>query len=61
MDIKVEGITIEIMTQALAQAKEGRIHILNKMVAGCPKPKQSFQPMRRALKLSSSSLAKSRL
>ena len=39
MDIKVEGITFEIMKAALAQAKEGRIHILQKMLAVCPKPK----------------------
>ncbi|MGR3468978.1 MAG: polyribonucleotide nucleotidyltransferase, partial [Shimia sp.] len=31
MDIKVAGITPEIMKQALAQAKEGRLHILNEM------------------------------
>ena len=31
MDIKVAGITREIMQQALAQAKEGRAHILNEM------------------------------
>lgn len=37
MDIKVEGITLDIMKAALAQAKEGRIHILNKMLAVCPK------------------------
>lgn len=36
MDIKVEGITVEIMRQALAQAKEGRIHILNQMLKACP-------------------------
>lgn len=36
MDIKVEGITPEIMKVALAQAKEGRIHILNKMLEVCP-------------------------
>lgn len=36
MDIKVEGITLEIMRTALAQAKEGRIHILNKMLEVCP-------------------------
>ena len=39
MDIKVEGITLEIMRQALAQAKEGRRHILEKMLAVCPRPK----------------------
>jgi len=31
MDIKISGITIEIMKQALAQAKEGRDHILGEM------------------------------
>ena len=31
MDIKVAGITPEIMTKALAQAKEGRMHILGEM------------------------------
>ncbi len=31
MDIKITGITFEIMEEALAQAKEGRIHILNEM------------------------------
>lgn len=36
MDIKVEGITLEIMRAALQQAKAGRIHILNKMLEVCP-------------------------
>jgi polyribonucleotide nucleotidyltransferase len=36
MDIKVEGITIEIMRAALKQAKDGRLHILNKMLEACP-------------------------
>ncbi|HEY9040484.1 MAG TPA: polyribonucleotide nucleotidyltransferase [Roseovarius sp.] len=31
MDIKIAGITPEIMKKALAQAKDGRIHILNEM------------------------------
>ncbi len=31
MDIKVAGITFEIMEQALAQAKDGRLHILGEM------------------------------
>lgn len=31
MDIKIDGVTREIMEQALAQAKEGRLHILGKM------------------------------
>lgn len=39
MDIKVEGINIEIMKKALAQAKDGRVHILKKMLEACPEPK----------------------
>jgi polyribonucleotide nucleotidyltransferase len=31
MDIKIQGISAEIMREALAQAKEGRMHILNVM------------------------------
>jgi polyribonucleotide nucleotidyltransferase len=31
MDIKIAGITPDIMKQALAQAKDGRLHILNEM------------------------------
>ncbi|MEW4982132.1 MAG: polyribonucleotide nucleotidyltransferase [Cycloclasticus sp.] len=33
MDIKIQGITHEIMSNALAQAKDGRLHILEKMNA----------------------------
>jgi polyribonucleotide nucleotidyltransferase len=46
MDIKVEGITIDIMRRALGQAKEGRIHILNKMLEACPvsKPMSAYAP-----------------
>ena len=39
MDIKVEGITLEIMEQALAQAKEGRKHILAEMKKCSPPPR----------------------
>ncbi|MBI5345592.1 MAG: polyribonucleotide nucleotidyltransferase [Chlamydiae bacterium] len=42
MDIKVEGITIEIMKEALMQAKEGRIHILKKMLEVCPKSRSEL-------------------
>lgn len=42
MDIKVEGITHDIMRHALAQAKEGRSHILHKMLAVCPKAKEEM-------------------
>jgi polyribonucleotide nucleotidyltransferase len=36
MDIKIQGITKEIMQVALAQAKEGRLHILAKMQEAMP-------------------------
>jgi len=42
MDIKVEGITHEIMTHALAAAKEGRTHILEKMLAVAPSSKSEM-------------------
>lgn len=42
LDIKVEGINKHIMQAALAQAKQGRLHILNKMLETCPKPKEQL-------------------
>jgi polyribonucleotide nucleotidyltransferase len=36
MDIKIEGLSREILTQALEQAKEGRLHILGKMLETLP-------------------------
>jgi len=42
LDIKVEGITAKIMQVALAQAKQGRIHILNKMLHALPKANESL-------------------
>ncbi|HVR41460.1 MAG TPA: polyribonucleotide nucleotidyltransferase [Thermoanaerobaculia bacterium] len=39
MDIKVSGLSREVMAQALAQAKEGRFHILDKMDAAIPTAK----------------------
>ena len=39
MDIKIQGITKEIMQVALAQAKEGRMHILAKMQEAMPNGK----------------------
>ena len=42
MDIKVEGITLEIMDAALKQAKNGRLHILSKMLEVCPQYRQEM-------------------
>jgi polyribonucleotide nucleotidyltransferase len=47
MDIKIQGITKEIMQVALAQAKEGRLHILGKMrdaVSGARTELSDFAP-----------------
>jgi len=42
MDIKVAGITPEIMEQALAQAKDGRMHILGEMAKALSAGRQEF-------------------
>ncbi|MFI4967526.1 MAG: polyribonucleotide nucleotidyltransferase [Gammaproteobacteria bacterium] len=42
MDIKIQGITKEIMQQALAQAKDGRLHILGKMNEVISKPRSDM-------------------
>ena len=42
MDIKIEGITKEIMEIALDQAKEGRLHILGKMNEVIDKPREEL-------------------
>jgi len=42
MDIKIEGITSEIMETALAQAKEGRLHILSLMCQALAEPRQEM-------------------
>ena len=42
MDIKIEGVDREIMSQALAQAKEGRFHILGEMEKGIDKAREEI-------------------
>ena len=42
MDIKTFGITIEIMRNALAQAKKAREHIMSKMTAVLPSPRNDI-------------------
>lgn len=44
MDIKVQGITFDIMRQALAQAHEGRMFILGKMLETLPTPRGTMSP-----------------
>ncbi len=44
MDIKVKGISFDVMTQALAQAKEGRYHILDSMAQAIAEPRPDLSP-----------------
>ncbi len=44
MDIKVKGVTPEIMDKALAQAKEARLFILQKMLAAIDKARPELSP-----------------
>lgn len=44
MDIKIKGIDRNILERALAQAKEGRIFILNKMLEVIDKPRAELSP-----------------
>jgi polyribonucleotide nucleotidyltransferase len=44
MDIKVKGITPAIMKAALAQAHEGRAHIMSKMIAVLDEPRAEMSP-----------------
>ncbi|MCF6366821.1 MAG: polyribonucleotide nucleotidyltransferase [Bacteroidales bacterium] len=43
MDIKVDGLSYEILTDALLQAKEGRAHILNEMMKTISQPRAEFK------------------
>ena len=42
MDIKISGVTKEILRNALSQAKEGRIHILNIMLQSITEPRKDM-------------------
>ena len=44
MDIKIKGITPEIMAQALSQARTGRLEILDKMLAVIPASRPELKP-----------------
>ncbi|WP_197257117.1 polyribonucleotide nucleotidyltransferase [Paenibacillus dendritiformis] len=44
MDIKIDGIDRSILTQALAQAREGRLFILDKMLQVIDKPRETLSP-----------------
>ena len=44
MDIKVDGLSYEILENALAQAHEGRMYILDKMLEVMPEPRADLKP-----------------
>lgn len=44
MDIKVDGLSYEILENALAQAKEGRMHILGKITEAQPETRSDLKP-----------------
>ena len=44
MDMKVKGLSYDILTEALAQARTGRIHILDKMADTIAEPREELSP-----------------
>ncbi len=44
MDIKIQGITKDILTNALYQARDGRRHILDRMLETISKPREEISP-----------------
>ena len=44
MDIKVDGLSYEILERALAQAREGRMYILNKILEAQPEARPDLKP-----------------
>ncbi|MEA3446951.1 MAG: polyribonucleotide nucleotidyltransferase [Bacteroidota bacterium] len=43
MDIKVEGLSYEVLAKALEQAKQGRLHILDKIEETIPAPREEYK------------------
>jgi polyribonucleotide nucleotidyltransferase len=44
MDIKIQGLDLKIMKEALAQAREGRLHILGEMNKAMSEPRKDLSP-----------------
>jgi len=44
MDIKIQGLSHEILLQALTQAREGRLHILGEMMKTMSEPREDYKP-----------------
>lgn len=44
MDVKIDGLTVDMLEKALAQAKEGRMFIMGKMREALSEPRQEMSP-----------------
>jgi polyribonucleotide nucleotidyltransferase len=44
MDIKVDGLSYDVLKQALEQARQGRLHILGEMMKTISKPNEDYKP-----------------
>ncbi|HEX2451920.1 MAG TPA: polyribonucleotide nucleotidyltransferase [Gemmatimonadales bacterium] len=44
MDIKIAGLTLDIMKEALERARKGRLHILGEMEKALPRPRAQLSP-----------------
>ena len=44
MDLKINGLSYEVLTKALDQAKEGRLHILNEIKKTLSEPREDYKP-----------------
>lgn len=44
MDIKVDGLSYEVLAKALEQARQGRLHIMDKMMETISEPRADFRP-----------------
>ena len=56
MDIKIKGVTRDLLENALSQAREGRIHILRNMLEAVPRPSAEisrFAPRMESIKVPS--------
>ncbi|MDT3366933.1 MAG: S1 RNA-binding domain-containing protein, partial [Bacteroidota bacterium] len=44
MDIKVDGLSYEVLEKALEQARQGRMHIMGEMLKVLPEPRADYKP-----------------
>ena len=44
MDIKVDGLSYTVLEQALEQARQGRLHIMNEMMKTISEPREDYKP-----------------